>query len=109
MTNNQKKLPFTQLMVSIMPKKPGIYTLLNQNGGIIYIGTADKPNSLHNELTLHFDNEHSIEIDGIYDFHVEVCNDPGKRQITFLKNHKNDHGRLPDFNEELSLPDMRGE
>ncbi len=108
MTNSQKKLPFTQLMVSIVPKKPGIYTLWNQKGQIIYIGSADKPNCLYEELMHHFDDEHSTSIDGIYDFQVEVCNNPERQQIQHLENHKKDHGYLPDYNEKLLIPDLRG-
>ncbi len=104
-----EKLPFTQLMVSIMPKKTGIYTLWNQNGKIIYIGMANKSNSLYDELKRHFDNKHSIAIDGIYNFQVEVCMDPEKQQIRLLENHKKNHGCLPDYNEELSLPNIKGE
>jgi len=109
MTNSQKKLPFTQLMVSIVPKKPGIYTLWNQKGQIIYIGSADKTNGLYEELKQHFDNTHSISIDGIYDFQVEVCNNPESQQIAHLETHKKNHGYLPDYNEKLILPSMRGE
>jgi len=103
MTSDKKKLPFTQLMVSIMPKKPGTYTLWNKKGQVIFIGAANKPNSLHNELKHHFENEHSISIDGIYDFQVEVCNDPGRQQIKHLENFKKSYGYLPDYNEERSL------
>ena len=102
MTNRQKKLPFTQLMVSIMPKKSGRYTLWNQDGDIIYVGSANQPNSLYIELNRHFDNAHSIPIDGIYDFQVEVCNNPNKQQIQYLENHKKDYGCLPNFNREIS-------
>ena len=104
MTSSQKKLPFTQLMVSIIPKKPGTYTLWDKNGKVIYIGTADKPNSLYDELERHFGNKHSISIDGIYDFQVEVSNDPDKQQIQHLENFKKNHGCLPDYNEKISLP-----
>ncbi|MCP4703115.1 MAG: hypothetical protein GY865_00775, partial [candidate division Zixibacteria bacterium] len=98
MTNGQKKLPFTQLMVSIMPKKQGIYTLWNRSGKVIFIGIANKPNSLYNELKHHFDSKHSVSIDGIYDFQVNVCNNPEDMQKQLLTVHKNDHGYLPDYN-----------
>ena len=104
MTSKEKKLPFTQLMVSIMPKKPGIYRLWNQSGKIIYIGAADQPDSLFVELKRHFDNKHSVSIDGIYDFQVEVYNNPDKQKIIHLENFKKDHGYLPDFNNEQLLP-----
>lgn len=109
MTNNLKKLPFTQLMVSIMPKKTGIYTLWNQKGNVIYLGTADQPKSLFAELKLHFDNKHPLAINEIYDFQVEVCSDPEKQQIQFLKKYEEQHGRLPNFNKEIPSPKMRGE
>jgi len=109
MTNNLKKLPFTQLMVSIMPKKPGIYTLWNQIGNVIYVGTADQQNGLFVELKMHFDNKHPLSIDGIYDFQVEVCSDPAKQQTQLLKNYEERHGFLPDYNERFTLPNMRGE
>lgn len=96
-------------MVSIMPKKPGIYMFWNQNGEVIYVGSADQPNSLYVELNRHFDKAHSIPIDNIYDFQVEVCSNPNKQQIQYLENHKRDYGYLPDFNENSYLSDRRGE
>lgn len=104
MTNNQKKLPFTQLMVSIMPKKPGTYTLWNRNGKIIFIGIADKTNNLFHELKQHFDSAHSISIEGIYDFQVNVCTDPEEQQIHLLKDLKDSQGYFPDYNERSSIP-----
>jgi len=109
MTYSQKKLPFTKLMVSIIPKKTGTYTLWNQNGQIIYIGSVDKPKNLFGELNDHYCDKHPISIEGIYDFQIEVCNNPYRHQIKKLENHKKNHGYLPDYNEETSLQNIRGE
>ncbi|MCP4704213.1 MAG: hypothetical protein GY865_06360, partial [candidate division Zixibacteria bacterium] len=49
----------------------------------------------------HFDSKHSVSIDGIYDFQVNVCNNPEDMQKQLLTVHKNDHGYLPDYNKEL--------
>ena len=109
MTYSQKKLPFTQLMVSIVPSKPGIYTFWNQKGQIIYIGSAEKPNNLYEAIKQHFNNNHSISIEGIYDFQIEVCNDSNRQKNQHLEDHKKCHGYLPDYNKTTSTSNKRGE
>ena len=103
MRKGTRKSPFTQLMVSVIPKRPGIYILWNRIGEVLYIGKAEEPNNLYNELKLHFDNKHLISINDIYDFQIEVCQDPGRQQIQLLEDHRKNHGCLPDYNEELSI------
>jgi len=99
MLNKISKSPFTKLMISIVPKKSGVYYLWDKEKNIIYIGYADGSGGLYHELELHLIHKHPVNIEGIYDFYIEVCLNPAERHAVLLGEFEQKFGKLPKYNQ----------
>jgi len=77
----------------------GIYHFWDKDNNIIYIGIADSPSSLFHELEQHWLHTHPIKIDSIYDFQVEVCQNPRERQAELLNVYEQKFNGLPKYNQ----------
>ena len=96
--------PFTDLMVSIVPKRAGVFALWDEKG-IIYIGAADGVEGLRGELERLLRHEYPLAIQDICHFQVEACSDPDQRQQEILDKYQRKHGHSPLYNQAVPDPD----
>jgi hypothetical protein len=103
MTICRPKVPFSQLMISVMPAQPGVYALWGQDE-IIYLGTTEPDVTLRDELARHYQGDYPMQISGIRAFQLEVTNSPDQRLHDLLSEHEKKHGQLPLFNRAAADP-----
>ena len=91
------KKPFTDLMIRVMPSRPGVYALWDHQG-VIYIGTAENNGGLRGALDKLWRGEHEPAVRGVSDFQIQVCTSPGRIRDELLDRYRRLHGSYPRFN-----------
>jgi len=92
------KLPFSEMMLDIVPPQKGIYIFWDSTGKVLYIGVAESNDGLKKEIDLHKNSEHFMEISEISYFQIQVCPNPRNHQGRLLNDFVTHFGELPRYN-----------
>ncbi len=95
---NKFKLPFSEMMLDIVPPQKGIYVFWSGEGEVLYIGVAESTEGLQKEINLHKNAEHFMEINEIKNFQIQVCPNPRDHQGKLLNDFVRHYGELPRYN-----------
>lgn len=95
---NKFKLPFSDMMLDIVPPQKGIYVFWNEADEVLYIGVAESTEGLKKEIDLHKRAEHFMDIDNISKFQIQVCPNPRDHQGKLLNDFVRHFGELPRYN-----------
>ena len=92
------KLPFSDMMLDIVPPQKGIYVFWDEADEVIYIGVAESSEGLEKEINLHKRAEHFMNIKNISKFQIQVCPNPRDHQGKLLNDFVRHFGVLPRYN-----------
>ena len=95
---NKFKLPFSDMMLDIVPPQKGIYVFWDNTGDVLYIGVAESSEGLKKEIDLHKNANHFMEIKNISNFQIQVCLNPRDHQGRLLNDFVEHFGELPRYN-----------
>lgn len=95
---NKFKLPFSDMMLDIVPPQKGIYVFWDNADEVLYIGVAEGTEGLQKEINLHKKAEHFMEIKDILNFQIQVCPNPRDHQGKLLNDFVEHFGELPRYN-----------
>ncbi len=95
---NKFKLPFSDMMLDIVPPQKGIYVFWGNADEVLYIGVAESSEGLKKEIDLHKNADHFMEIKDISNFQIQVCPNPRDHQGKLLNDFVEHFGELPRYN-----------